>query len=79
MALAERAELVARLSLKDDFSGKAGKIQKTMGGIGASAKRAGKAISVGLGAGLAQGNVLGWPDRVERAVAQLYVGPPVGR
>lgn len=55
MALAERAELVARLSLKDELSPKLKGVQGKMGQLGKAAGRAGKAISVGLGAGAAVG------------------------
>lgn len=55
MALAERAELVARLSLKDELSGKLKGVEGRLGSLGRTAGRTGKALSIGLGAGLAVG------------------------
>lgn len=57
MAFAERAELIARLSLKDDFSRPLKGVESKLSGFGAAASRTGKAIGVALGAGLTVGGI----------------------
>lgn len=56
MALAERAELVARLSLKDDFSGPlgaaTGKVNSSLQGVSRQVGITGHAISTALGIGI---------------------------
>ena len=57
-SVAETANLVARLTLKDEFSRPIQGIKGKLAGLGPTASRAGKAIGVGLAAGLTTGGLL---------------------